>query len=1126
MYRCKKHVSVILFILLMCMTADVSAAYNQYSGAANGSWNTAGNWALGTVPTTADKAGFKTAGGPLVTSSTPTCDQWTLGGSSGGLVTINSGGSVQTNGRVALGQSAGESGTLTMNGGTATFGGVLDLGYAGTGHINLNGGTINAASFAMRSSGGTGTMNITGGTLIVTGDAASTINGYVSSGWITAYSGSGTVNVSYNTPNAGKTTVTASGGGSPPAQATSPSPANSATGVSTSATLSWTAGSGATSHDVYFGTDSTPDSGEFQGNQSGTTYNPGTMANSTTYYWRIDEKNTYGTTTGTVWSFTTTAGGGGGTVYPYLTYRNTPANSIVVNWWNPNETGDSSVDYGLTSSYGSTTNVATITNYHHVELTGLASGTTYHYRIRSNDGTVGADNTFTTAVANTTSFGFAVFGDGRGISGDSTVYYARHQALCNWVAAQNNIKFILDSGDIVWEGASTTSLVDYWPDYFQLESTLSKSKVKMNTLGNHEVQPTGAGTPLERYQNYKNFYAAGFPANGVGGNYEGQVYSFNYGNAHFVCLSSYQAPFDDQTTWLSADLAAASADPSIEWIFVWMHDPLYTTSSTHPPDTTEQAWWGPIFDEYQVDIVFAGHNHVYERSKSIVNGAVVPDNEGTVYITSGLAGANFDPISSHPLFITSYNSQTLAACVTINGNNLTVNAITNADSIVRDTFTLSHGTLPLPGQASNPSPANGATNVATSATLSWTAGSNATSHDVYFGTDSTPDSGEFIGNQSGTTYNPTMANSTTYYWRIDEKNATGTTTGTVWNFTTAAAGGITYVEWNGSVSSNWNTAGNWNGGAVPNTSNKAGFKTATGPVVTASTPTCDQWTLGGSSGGLVTINSGGSVQTNSRVGMGQSAGESGTLTMNGGTATFGGILDLGYAGTGHINLDGGTINAASFAMRASGGTGTMDITGGTLIVDGDAASTINGYVSSGWITAYSGSGTVNVSYNTPNSGKTTVTASSGGSGALPFSDGFESGDFTAGGWTTLDADASITSTSADRYAGTYGAKLRQTTWMQKAISTAGYNTIHVKYARKATGLDSGQGEKLFVEWSIDGTTWNNLETTGTTAWTLKDFTCGSGANNNANFRVRFRINASATSEFGAVDSVEITGTSQ
>jgi len=91
-----------------------------------------------------------------------------------------------------------------------------------------------------------------------------------------------------------------------------------------------------------------------------------------------------------------------------------------------------------------------------------------------------------------------------------------------------------------------------------------------------------------------------------------------------------------------------------------------------------------------------------------------------------------------------------------------------------------------PGQASNPSPANGATGVATNTDLSWTAGTGATSHDVYFGTTSP---GTFRGNQTATTYDTgTMAEDTTYYWRIDAKNAQGTTTGVVWSFTTAQAG--------------------------------------------------------------------------------------------------------------------------------------------------------------------------------------------------------------------------------------------------------------------------------------------------------------------------------------------------
>jgi len=91
----------------------------------------------------------------------------------------------------------------------------------------------------------------------------------------------------------------------PPTKASGPSPANSATGVAVSADLSWTDTSDANSRDVYFGVDSTPDSSEFQGNQASASFDPGTLAESTTYYWRIDEINAYGTTTGDVWSFTT-----------------------------------------------------------------------------------------------------------------------------------------------------------------------------------------------------------------------------------------------------------------------------------------------------------------------------------------------------------------------------------------------------------------------------------------------------------------------------------------------------------------------------------------------------------------------------------------------------------------------------------------------------------------------------------------------------------------------------------------------------------------------------------------------------------------------------------------------------
>jgi len=89
---------------------------------------------------------------------------------------------------------------------------------------------------------------------------------------------------------------------------------------------------------------------------------------------------------------------------------------------------------------------------------------------------------------------------------------------------------------------------------------------------------------------------------------------------------------------------------------------------------------------------------------------------------------------------------------------------------------------PLPGQASNPNLPDGATGVSTTADLSWTDGSDATSHDVYFGTSSPP---PFVCNQTSTTFDPgTMDYCTAYYWRIDALNGWGKTIGQVWSFTT------------------------------------------------------------------------------------------------------------------------------------------------------------------------------------------------------------------------------------------------------------------------------------------------------------------------------------------------------
>jgi len=94
--------------------------------------------------------------------------------------------------------------------------------------------------------------------------------------------------------------------GTAPPKAVIGAPADAGTGISRTLDLTWTAGAGgtpATARDVYFGTATSPVT-KVIADGTVLTYDTGTMVQGKTYYWRVDEKNTFGTTTGDVWSFT------------------------------------------------------------------------------------------------------------------------------------------------------------------------------------------------------------------------------------------------------------------------------------------------------------------------------------------------------------------------------------------------------------------------------------------------------------------------------------------------------------------------------------------------------------------------------------------------------------------------------------------------------------------------------------------------------------------------------------------------------------------------------------------------------------------------------------------------------
>jgi hypothetical protein len=312
----------------------------------DGLWKTPTNWDMNFVPDCAspyfDKAKLNLMPGPIIDSTTAAkanwiaCgdggtgglhmtggtlivgiapgDTWTIlgyGAADSGTFTID-GGTITTADRVFIGFQG--TGVLNMNGGTFNIGGTFGIGNndvpttTGRGTVNLAGGTINVAGALTMSSpaGCLGKIDITGGTLNLAGDKRTIVQGFIGSGYIVAFNGTGTVNVSYDGVN---TTVT---GATNLYKAKGPQPANSAANVSPYATLSWAPGTGVVTHDIYLGTDvnsvrdaNTSTAGIYKGwqNSDVNTFNPAGLELGYIYYWRIDEVNNTNVYKGDVWQF-------------------------------------------------------------------------------------------------------------------------------------------------------------------------------------------------------------------------------------------------------------------------------------------------------------------------------------------------------------------------------------------------------------------------------------------------------------------------------------------------------------------------------------------------------------------------------------------------------------------------------------------------------------------------------------------------------------------------------------------------------------------------------------------------------------------------------------------------------
>jgi 3',5'-cyclic AMP phosphodiesterase CpdA len=270
---------------------------------------------------------------------------------------------------------------------------------------------------------------------------------------------------------------------------------------------------------------------------------------------------------------------------------------------------------------------------------------------------------------------------------------------------------VLGNHDIATTRFFTPANLDKTPDalaYYYLWSEPLNGPTRENTLGATPI----AGQQLLQ-DSFKKAAGENFP---VMANF-----SFDYGNSHWLVLDgNYYSDWSDPKLrkWVADDLHKAR---KFTWRFVTFHQPGFSTDSQHANEQ-RMRMLSDIFQNENVDIVFSGHAHDYQRSFPIVfqpalkdghpylnpdgtvGGTIVKDlkfdgskytkPKGIIYIVTGAGGAELykslpgAKIGKTLDFTNKFDSEhySLSDC-TIDGNKFELKQI-SAEGELLDQFTI------------------------------------------------------------------------------------------------------------------------------------------------------------------------------------------------------------------------------------------------------------------------------------------------------------------------------------------------------------------------------------------------------------------------------------------------------
>jgi Calcineurin-like phosphoesterase len=209
-------------------------------------------------------------------------------------------------------------------------------------------------------------------------------------------------------------------------------------------------------------------------------------------------------------------------------------------------------------------------------------------------------------------------------------------------------EFVLMLGDNMY---GSEKAVDYKQKFENIYRPLLDQKVKFYAaLGNHD----------ESNQRFYEFF-----------NMEGnEYYRFKKGNVSFYALNSNYMD-KRQVDWLNEKLATETST----WRIAYFHHPPYSSGGAHGSDTKLREIVEPIFLKHGVNVVFAGHEHFYERIKP---------QKGIYYFISGSGGKlrKGDVKEGSPLTAKAYDRDMSFMLVEIEDNQMHFQVISRSGETV------------------------------------------------------------------------------------------------------------------------------------------------------------------------------------------------------------------------------------------------------------------------------------------------------------------------------------------------------------------------------------------------------------------------------------------------------------